>query len=126
MVDYTPPPDLLKMYNSQQAIITSEEYSINSDDNDKRYAKVENMINKIADKLRRANPILSKKPTWWNENNKLFITAFKFGIIDSIQLISTNETMSPPITYDTFIKDYQNIDMFLSSFLNKKIVLTKL
>ena len=119
MVDHHESPDLLKLfYVGPPPLTTSKEYDINSDDDDERYAKVQNMINNIADKLRRANPISSNQPKWWNENNSLFITAFTIGIIDSIQLIRTNEIMSH-ITYKSFKNDYQNIDMFLSSFSNK-------
>lgn len=120
-----PPPNLIEIYNRQPT--SHYDYDLAQTDDDERYATLEKMVKEIADCIRSSvSGITQKDKWWWTENNNIFIHAFRFGVIHSIQLLDSRDNIVEDIYYISFTTKYKNMDMFLASFIrdskNKNII----
>ena len=115
-----PPPNLIEIYNRQPT--SHYDYDLAQTDDDERYATLEKMVKEIADRIRSSG--ITQKDKWWTENNRIFIHAFMFGVIHSIQLLDSRDNIVEDIYYISFTTKYNNMDMFLTSFIreNKNII----
>jgi len=119
-----PPPNLLEIYNRKPT--SYYDYDLAQTNDDERYATLEKMVKEIANRIRssvsgpQAAEAEAEVKWWWTENNKIFIHAFRFGVIHSIQLLDSRDNIVEDIYYISFTTKYKNMDMFLTSFINNK------